>query len=73
MAALKEIGRQRRRAGNGRFKSADFDLAMSGEENSAALGREKFYARTRPRADIRKVVVIDMSTLRAPPRQTSLR
>jgi hypothetical protein len=35
----------------GRFEAADFDLGMSGERSTAALGRAQFYARTRP-ADI---------------------
>ena len=36
----------------GRFKPANFDVAMSGEGSAAAVGRVQFYARTRPEAGI---------------------
>jgi hypothetical protein len=35
----------------GRFKAADFEVAMSGEGGGAAVRRVKFYARIRPEVD----------------------
>jgi hypothetical protein len=39
-------------AGVGRFKPVDFDVAMTGEGSTAAVGRAQFDARTRPSADV---------------------
>jgi hypothetical protein len=44
MTGLGQFGLRRRPTAFGRFKPADFDVAMSGEDVAAAIGRVQVYA-----------------------------